>query len=108
MRKRGTAEAGRSGKLPGLFLWAGMAVALMIPVTALSADTRPPLQYGRNPEIQQIKPKKPVSIRLHRNAKGEYSWDLTGDNADEVIKADARLRRLLRTEPKESLKTKEE
>ena len=62
------------------------------------ADSRPPLQFSKNRDVQQVKPKRPVKIKLHRNTKGEYMWDITGDNADEVAKADARLRNLLKTE----------
>lgn len=55
-------------------------------------------QLKKQAEIQQVRPQKPVRIKLHRNAKGEYSWDLTGDNVDEVVKADRRLRSLLKSE----------
>ena len=57
-----------------------------------------PLQFSRNQDISQIKPRKPVRIKLHRSAKGEYQWDITGDNADDIVKADRRLRKLLETE----------
>lgn len=56
------------------------------------------LQHGKNPEIQQIKPKKPVKIKLKRSAKGEYSWDLAGDSVDDIVKTDKRLRKLLEIE----------
>ncbi len=55
-------------------------------------------QYTKSTEIQQVKPKKPVKIKLKRSAKGEYSWDLSGDNVDDVVKADKRLRKLLEME----------
>lgn len=58
----------------------------------------PEIKFRKQPEIQQIKPPKPIKVRLHRNNKGEYSWDITGDNVDEIIKADRRLRRLLKIE----------
>lgn len=51
---------------------------------------------GKNQDIQNVKPKKPVKVKLHRNANGQYSWDITGDNVDEVYKADSRLRKLLK------------
>jgi hypothetical protein len=50
-------------------------------------------QFSKNPEIQQVKPKKPVRIKLKRTAKGVYSWDLTGDDIDEILKIDKQLRR---------------
>ncbi len=56
------------------------------------------LTVGKNQEIQNIKPKKPVKIRLHRNANGEYTWDITGDNPDDIYRADSRLKKLLKIE----------
>ncbi|MBI3592117.1 MAG: hypothetical protein HY099_01285 [Nitrospirae bacterium] len=75
-----------------------MTFLILSPVSVSGADKKPALQFSRNQEIQQIKPKKPVKIKLHRNAKGEYQWDITGDNADEIVRADRRLRKLLQVE----------
>jgi uncharacterized membrane protein len=55
-------------------------------------------QYKKQPEIQQIKPNKPVKIKLKRSVEGKYSWDLSGDNVDEVVRADKRLKKLLKIE----------
>ena len=82
------------------------AVCFLIPVIwllsfnahAVVTDKKPALQFGRNQAIQQVKPKKPVKIKLHRTAKGEYQWDITGDNPDEIARADKRLRKLLEVE----------
>ena len=60
--------------------------------------TQQAFQFARNPEIQQVKPRKPVRIKLHRSAKGEYSWDLSADSVDDVVRADVRLRKLLKVE----------
>lgn len=60
------------------------------------AQQRQSLQFSQDKQIQQIKPKKPLRIKLHRNAKGEYSWDITGENVDEIYTADKRLRKLLK------------
>jgi hypothetical protein len=70
----------------------------LLPYYVLSTDKNQPFQYAKNPQIQQIKPKKPVRVKLHRTAKGEYSWDLTGDDVDEVYRSDKRLRKLLNVE----------
>ncbi|HXW69239.1 MAG TPA: hypothetical protein VEJ88_06490 [Dissulfurispiraceae bacterium] len=64
-------------------------------IFAAGNEKKPALQFSRNQDISQIKPRKPVRIKLHRSAKGEYQWDITGDNADEIVKADRRLRKLL-------------
>ena len=65
-----------------------------ISVSAEKSD----FQLKKQPEIQQVRPPKPVKIKLHRTAKGEYSWDLTGDNVDEIANADRKLRKLLKSE----------
>jgi len=66
---------------------------------SFAADVqKPALQFSRNHDISQIKPRKPVKIKLHRSAKGEYQWDITGDSADDVVRADKRLRKLLETD----------
>ncbi len=51
-----------------------------------------PAVFKQVAEIKEIKPQKPVKIKLKRNAKGEYSWDINGNNTDEIIKADKKLR----------------
>jgi hypothetical protein len=55
-------------------------------------------QFKKQPEIQQVKPKKPVKIKLKRSAEGKYTWDLTGDDVDEIVRTDRRLRKLLKIE----------
>jgi hypothetical protein len=55
-------------------------------------------QFKKQPELQQIKPKKPVKIKLRRSAKDEYTWELSGDDADEIVKTDKRLRRMFNTQ----------
>jgi hypothetical protein len=64
---------------------------------ALCADGKN-LQIKKQPEIQQIKPKKPVKIKLKRSADGKYTWDLNGDDVDEIVRTDKRLKKLLNIE----------
>ncbi|MBI4847076.1 MAG: hypothetical protein HY808_00660 [Nitrospirae bacterium] len=49
-------------------------------------------------EIQEIRPDKPAKIKLRRNSQDDYSWEISGDDVEEVIKADRRLRKDLKTE----------
>lgn len=56
------------------------------------------VQVTKDKALQYARPKKPVKIKLHRNTKGEYSWYITGENVDDIIKADKRLRQLLKEE----------
>lgn len=55
-------------------------------------------QFKKDSQLRQVKPTKPVRIKLHRTGKGDYSWDLTGEDADEVIRTDGRLRKMLKLE----------
>lgn len=64
---------------------------------AISAEISD-FQFKKQSEIQQVKPQKPVKIKLHRNAKGEYSWELSGDNVDEIANVDKKLRKLLKVQ----------
>ena len=73
---------------------------LFLPFTlepAISADTKT-FQVKKQPDIQQVKPRKPVRIKLKRSSEGKYSWDLSGDEVDEVVRADKRLKKLLNIE----------
>ncbi|MFN3395208.1 MAG: hypothetical protein ACK4Z9_00230 [Thermodesulfovibrionales bacterium] len=81
-------------------LFNSILVILFISLTFhnLFGAEKPDIRFRKQPEIRQIKPPKPVKIKLHRNNKGEYSWDITGDNVDEIIKADRKLRKLLKVE----------
>jgi len=64
---------------------------------AFSQDARK-FQVKKQTEIQQVKPQKPVKIKLRRSAEDKYTWEITGDNADEIVRADRRLRKLLKIE----------
>lgn len=70
-------------------------LSLFFSVSAFSEE-KADFQFKKQPEIQQVKPQKPVKIKLHRNAKGEYSWELSGDNVDEIANTDRKLRKLLK------------
>ncbi len=71
-----------------------MLVLLMISVAACAAE-KDDLPVTKQPELQQIQPKKPVKIKLRRSPKAEYTWELSGDDADEVVKTDRKLRKML-------------
>lgn len=49
--------------------------------------------FKQLPELQEIKPHRPAKIKLKRNAKGGYSWDISGNNADEIIEVDEKLKK---------------
>lgn len=66
----------------------------IVPSFSFSAD-KEGFQFRKQPELQQIKPKKPVRIKLKRTAKDEYTWELSGDDVDEIVRTDTRLKKLL-------------
>jgi hypothetical protein len=81
-----------------IFMLFGIALSFVLILSpAFSAETKT-VQIRKQPEIQQVKPKKPVKIRMKRSADGKYTWDLTGDDVDEIVKADKRLKKLLNIE----------
>jgi hypothetical protein len=69
-------------------------VILLFPFCSYAGETDG-FRFSKQPEIQQIKPKKPVKIKLRRSPKDEYSWELAGDDADEIVKTDRKLRKML-------------
>ena len=71
---------------------------LLVPALAVETKDTKTTQIKKQPEIQQIKPREPVRIKLKRSTEGKYTWDLSGDDADEIVKADKRLRKLLSIE----------
>ncbi len=72
-----------------------MCSLLVLPV--YSADNKP-MQIKKQPELQQVKIKKPVRIKLKRSPDGKYTWDLSGDDVDEIVRVDKRLKKLLSVE----------
>ncbi|MBI5638817.1 MAG: hypothetical protein HZA17_00170 [Nitrospirae bacterium] len=63
--------------------------------TGIFAAEKEGFVFKNNPEHQPIKTKKPVRIKLKRSAKDDYTWELAGDDVDEIIRTDKRLRKML-------------
>lgn len=66
--------------------------------TCSFSEDKKDFQFKKQPEIQQIKPKKPVRIKLRRSADDRYTWEITGDDVDEIIRTDRKIRRMLKIE----------
>ena len=54
------------------------------------ADRKPVFQQV--PELKEIKPEKPVKIKLKRGVSGKYSWEISGNDAERIIKANKKLK----------------
>ena len=75
-----------------ILLTATLLLFSVLPVFPAAKEDFP---IKKQPELQQIKPKKPVKVKLKRTAKDEYSWELSGDDVEEIVRTDHRLRKLL-------------
>jgi hypothetical protein len=54
--------------------------------------------FKQVPEIQEIKPERSAKIKLKRDAKDDYSWEISGDDVDEIIRVDKKLRKDLKAD----------
>lgn len=72
-----------------------ISAAMLLTPVSLCASEKEGFQFKKQPELQQIKPKKPVKIKLRRSPRDEYTWELAGDDADEIVRTDRRLRKML-------------
>jgi hypothetical protein len=74
-----------------------ISLIIFLCTSVFSEDTKN-YQFKKQPEIQQVKPKKPVRIKLKRSSDDKYTWEITGDDVDEIVRSDRKLRRLLKIE----------
>jgi hypothetical protein len=75
-----------------------LSLSLIFIFSSVFSEDIKSLPVKKQPEIQQIKPKKPVRIKLRRSAEDKYTWEITGDDVDEIVRADKRIRKLLKLE----------
>jgi hypothetical protein len=74
------------------------SISIIFISCSVFSEDKNDLQFKKRPEIQQVKPQKPVKIKLKRLTDGKYTWDLTGDDVDEIVRVDRRLKKLLKSE----------
>ncbi len=69
-------------------------ITLFIPLHSCSDSdgNQPETVFRQLPEIREIRPQRPVKIKLKRNVSGSYSWELRGDNAGAIIEIDKKMR----------------
>ncbi|MEJ2696339.1 MAG: hypothetical protein P8013_06795 [Candidatus Sulfobium sp.] len=78
---------------PALFV---LFFLIFIPASASRSADDGAFQFRKVSELQRIQPKKPVRIKLKRSVRGVYSWELSGDDAREILKVDRQLRQVLK------------
>jgi predicted secreted protein len=75
-------------------IYSVLILLLLLAAVAIAAE-KTEFQFKKQPELQQLRPKKPVRIKLRRSPKSEYTWELAGDDADEIVRTDRKLRKML-------------
>lgn len=76
-------------------------VILLLIFTQACSDSKGQKQepvFKQVPEIQEIKPERPAKIKLKRDAKDDHSWEISGDDVDEIIRVDKKLRKDLKAD----------
>ncbi|HBH62315.1 MAG TPA: hypothetical protein DDX85_11390 [Nitrospiraceae bacterium] len=72
-----------------------IVLLLMISACSRSEGGRQEAVFKQVAEIAEIRPGSPVKIKLKRNGDGDYSWELSGDDAEKVLLADKKLKESL-------------
>jgi hypothetical protein len=74
-----------------------LTIALFFSLSSCSGpgDSETNAVFQQDRDLAAIKPTKPVKIKLKRTAKGSYSWDLSGSDVEEILKADGKLQEFL-------------
>ncbi|MBF0343689.1 MAG: hypothetical protein HQL06_05590 [Nitrospirae bacterium] len=77
-------------------IWMAALMPLLLSCTdSALGSNKNAAEFKKEPALTQTVPKKPVHIKLKRNFKGEYSWDLSGDNVKEMLRINAELQKEL-------------
>ncbi|MDP2151606.1 MAG: hypothetical protein Q8K13_18390 [Parvibaculum sp.] len=84
-----------------IFLTVLVAVFLIFSASVFGGE-KEGFKFKNNPEVSRVRPKKPVKVKLRRLSGGRYTWELSGDDIDEMIKTDKRLRKSFGTNGEES------
>ena len=72
-----------------------IVILLVFTGWAYGGGEKPPVTYKEIPEVQFIRPQKPLSIKLKRQIRGDYTWEISGSNVEEILEVDKKLRRVL-------------
>ena len=72
-----------------------IVILLVFTGWAYGGSEKPPVTYKEIPEVQFIRPQKPLSIKLKRQIRGDYTWEISGSNVEEILEVDKKLRRVL-------------
>jgi hypothetical protein len=72
--------------------FAVLVVILAVSCSRMVDDERLPHEdRGEFRQLLEIKPEKPVHIKVKRNASGSYSWELSGNDPDRILEANKKI-----------------
>jgi hypothetical protein len=80
-----------------------MGIAVFMMAVLFISCKQPPskteeFKASKEPRIENVKHGKPVKVELQRLKDGTYTWQIKGDDVEEIIKADTKLRKKLGVE----------
>lgn len=70
-------------------------ITLISAQAALAAEPEK-FELRQDAEVRQARGRKPPTIVIKRDPNGHYTWEIKGEDAEEVIAADRRLREYMR------------
>jgi predicted secreted protein len=80
-----------------IIFFSAVLCAFLICICSFSYAADAGTQFQRDQKIAAVKQYKPVKIKLKGDSSGKCSWELSGDNVKEILRADARIRRYVKS-----------
>ena len=73
-----------------------MVLTLYLPACEGQTGDRQQPVFKEVPQIKEIRPVKPVKIKLKHSEKTGYSWEISGNDVDEIIRVNKKLHESLK------------
>jgi hypothetical protein len=70
--------------------------AAVVGCAKAESEDRKDVTFRKDLKVMQAKPWKVVHIKLKMDNRGEYSWELHGDDVDEILRVNAKLEQQLK------------
>jgi hypothetical protein len=67
----------------------------LLAAPAFGEDKDGGFKFRTDPQIKAARTKKPVRIKLKRGDDGKYTWEITGESTEDVLRADEELKKKL-------------
>ncbi|MFB3886048.1 MAG: hypothetical protein ACE144_12530 [Thermodesulfobacteriota bacterium] len=87
--------------------WRVLASLALLSLVLIACETKPASPQGRSevpsiPKVvvekekgERVSPPPDVRIRLKKDGKAGYSWEISGSDADQILKVNEKLRKRL-------------